>query len=375
MIKKIIINIIIIILNFIYCFFKLIPTKNKITFISRQANSTSIDFKLLINELTATLPNYQVVVLCKKIDRGILNKIFYCFHIFKQMYHIATSKVVILDSYCITISILNHKKSLKVIQMWHAIGLMKKAGYSILNKKEGRDASLAQSLKMHKNYNYILVSSDNLKKSFKKVFNCTDKQLITLPLPRVDLLKSEEYHQNNKKLIYEKYPQMKNKKNILYVPTFRKNEKTHEEKINELIDSIDFNKFNLVIKLHPLSKINISSNKVINDKYFSSMEMISTCDYVISDYSTIIYEAAIANKPLFFYAFDIETYKKNRGFFINYEKEVPGLITDNPKKIINAINNNDFDMHKVNIFLKKYVDMNNKINTAEIVRFIKKILY
>ena len=375
MIKKIIINIIIIILNFIYCFFKLIPTKNKITFISRQANSTSIDFKLLINELTATLPNYQVVVLCKKIDRGILNKIFYCFHIFKQMYHIATSKVVILDSYCITISILNHKKSLKVIQMWHAIGLMKKAGYSILNKKEGRDASLAQSLKMHKNYNYILVSSDNLKKSFKKVFNCTDKQLITLPLPRVDLLKSEEYHQNNKKLIYEKYPQMKNKKNILYVPTFRKNEKTHEEKIYELIDSIDFNKFNLVIKLHPLSKINISRNNVINDKYFSSMEMISTCDYVISDYSTIIYEAAIANKPLFFYAFDIETYKKNRGFFINYEKEVPGLITDNPKKIINAINNNDFDMHKVNIFLKKYVDMNNKSNTAEIVRFIKKILY
>ena len=362
-------------MNFIYCFFKLIPTKNKITFISRQANSTSIDFKLLINELTATLPNYQVVVLCKKIDRGILNKIFYCFHIFKQMYHIATSKVVILDSYCITISILNHKKSLKVIQMWHAIGLMKKAGYSILNKKEGRDASLAQSLKMHKNYNYILVSSDNLKKSFKKVFNCTDKQLITLPLPRVDLLKSEEYHQNNKKLIYEKYPQMKNKKNILYVPTFRKNEKTHEEKINELIDFIDFNKFNLVIKLHPLSKINISRNNVINDKYFSSMEMISTCDYVISDYSTIIYEAAIANKPLFFYAFDIETYKKNRGFFINYEKEVPGLITDNPKKIINAINNNDFDMHKVNIFLKKYVDMNNKSNTAEIVRFIKKILY
>lgn len=375
MIKKIIINIIIIILNFIYCFFKLIPTKNKITFISRQANSTSIDFKLLINGLTTTLPNYQAVVLCKKIDRGILNKIFYCFHIFKQMYHIATSKVVILDSYCITISILNHKKSLKVIQMWHAIGLMKKAGYSILNKKDGRSASLAQSLKMHKNYNYILVSSDNLKKSFKKVFNCTDKQLITLPLPRVDLLKSEEYHQNNKKLIYEKYPQMKNKKNILYVPTFRKNEKTHEEKINELIDSIDFNKFNLVIKLHPLSKINISSNKVINDKYFSSMEMISTCDYVISDYSTIIYEAAIANKPLFFYAFDIETYKKNRGFFINYEKEVPGLITDNPKKIINAINNNDFDMHKVNIFLKKYVDMNNKSNTAEIVRFIKKILY
>ena len=35
------------------------------------------------------------------------NKFKYFLHMFVQMYHIATSKVVILDSYCIVVSILN----------------------------------------------------------------------------------------------------------------------------------------------------------------------------------------------------------------------------------------------------------------------------
>ena len=57
----------------------------------------------------------------------------------RQMYHAATSEIVVLDTYCIIISLLKQRKSLKVIQMWHALGAMKKFGYSILDKGEGTD--------------------------------------------------------------------------------------------------------------------------------------------------------------------------------------------------------------------------------------------
>ena len=193
MIKTIFLNLALLVLKIIYAFIKIFPTENKITFISRQSNKPSVDIKLLSEALKKSLPNYKIVVLSKKIDDGLINKICYCFHIIKQMYHIATSKIVILDSYCISISVLNHKKNLKVIQMWHAIGLLKKAGYSIVNKTEGRKQTLAKTLKMHNNYDYILVSSDNLRKPFQKVFNCSNSQLITLPLPRVDLLKNKKW--------------------------------------------------------------------------------------------------------------------------------------------------------------------------------------
>ena len=83
------------ILNIIYFFIKLFRTRNKITLISRQSNKPSVDFKMLESKLSK---KYEVVVLCKMIDNGLKNKIKYFFHIFRQMYHIATSKVVILDT-------------------------------------------------------------------------------------------------------------------------------------------------------------------------------------------------------------------------------------------------------------------------------------
>ena len=48
------------------------------------------------------------------------------------MYYLATSKVCVLDGYCIPASILKHKKKLKIIQIWHASGAIKKFGYQIL---------------------------------------------------------------------------------------------------------------------------------------------------------------------------------------------------------------------------------------------------
>ena len=119
--------------NFIYFFFKLLPTKNKITFISRQSNVPSVDMILIENKLPKDI---KVVKLCKMLESGIVNKIKYLFHMIVQMYHIATSKIVVLDTYCILIGILKHKKSLKVIQMWHALGSFKKFGKSIIDTND-----------------------------------------------------------------------------------------------------------------------------------------------------------------------------------------------------------------------------------------------
>ena len=55
---------------------------------------------------------------------------------FKQMYHLATSRVVVLDSYCIVASVLKKKKGTTIIQMWHALGSFKKFGKSIIGKDE-----------------------------------------------------------------------------------------------------------------------------------------------------------------------------------------------------------------------------------------------
>ena len=364
--KYVLIRIVIVILNIIYFFIKLLPTRNKVTMISRQSNSMSLDFELVKNEIEKH-KKYKVIVLCKKLEGKEKAKIFdlikYGFHMLKQMYHIATSKAVILDSYCIVISILKQKKNLKVIQMWHSIGTMKKFGYDILDQEEGNSSKMAKILKMHKNYSYVLCAGEGYKHDLIRQFDCDEKIIRLIPLPRLDLLSDKEYIEDIKNKIYDKYPTLKEKKNIVYVPTFRKDETEFKKHIDTLIKLIDYKKYNLIIKLHPLSEIKIDNKNVILAEEFNSMEMIIVSDYVITDYSCILYEAGFINKALYFDAFDYDEYNKNRSLNIDYFNDLPGVVSKNIEEIIKSIEKEKYDYKKLNKFINKYVNYNG--NSAE----------
>ena len=45
---------------------------------------------------------------------------------------------------------------------------------------------------------------------------------------------------------------------------------------------------------------------------------------LITDYSTIIYDSAIANIPFICFGFDYETYKDERGFYFDLDEKYPG---------------------------------------------------
>ena len=187
-IKKVVIKIAIFVLNVVYLPLKLLRTKNKITYISRQSNSPSIDFNLLFSRIKQLDSNVEQVMLTRKIEKGLLNKLKYAFHTLKQMYHIATSKVVIVDTYIIPVSVLNHKKELKVIQIWHALGAIKKFGYQVIGKQEGSSDVVAKSMKMHNNYDLITCSSSTTARFYSEAFNTDINKIKILGMPRVDYI-------------------------------------------------------------------------------------------------------------------------------------------------------------------------------------------
>lgn len=357
----------------IYFFFKLLKTKNKITFMSRQTNTRNIDFDMIIDEIKKQDETIEIIVLNKKIEKGWKSKLEYGLHMFKQMYHIATSKVIIIDSYAILVSILNHKKDTKIIQIWHSMGALKKFGYSILGQKEGRDEKLAQVMKMHRNNDYILTSSNVCKKHFKEAFNANEKQIVVLGLPRIDFLRSKLEEDRIKKKFYSFYKEINNEKeNILYIPTMRIGKKVD---IRPVKDSIDYTKYNLIIKLHNGKEIIYSKGQKI-EKYgkFLGVELLHVADYIITDYSAVCYEAAIVNKPMYFYVYDYDEYLKNRGFYIDFYEEMPGVISKDINEIVNAIEKKIWFPEKMQQFSNKYVEKSENNVTNKIVKFIFEVM-
>lgn len=356
-------------MNFIYSILKLFKTQNKVTFISRQSNEINIDFELIVEEMRKKDSNIKIVILTKRLEKSLLSKIKYFFHMFIQMYHIATSKVVILDSYCIMVSILKHKKNLRVIQIWHALGSLKKFGYSALDQNDGRSTKIAKLMNMHKNYTYILTSSETSKPFFQEAFQAKNEQMKVMSLPRVDFLQDEVSKKKIQEKFYRIYPKANNqKKNILYCPTQRKNNGID---IQKLIDVTDTEKYNLIIKLHDGQEfIYVDNHNISKNINFTGMEFLHIADYIITDYSAIVYEAAIVEKPIYFYAYDYDTYMDDRGWYIDYKREMPGPIEKDIGEIMKLIEEEKWNKQKVIDFKRKYIDDLSMGVTKKIVQLI-----
>lgn len=343
-------------MGFIYTVLKCVTrTKpGKVTFISRQSDEPSLDFQLLNEELKKK--HIETVILCRTLEKSIAGAIPYCFHMLRQMYHLAGSEALILDGYCIAACVLKHKPSLTIVQIWHSMGTMKEFGYTAMGKKEGSNYKLAKAMKMHCNYDYVLISSKAYADHIAAGFDCSPEKIYTSPLPRMDLLTSEEYAEKKQEEIFEKYPALREKKNILYCPTFRKgDEEGLRHAVETLVSRVDQAHYNLVIKLHPLSQIKIKDAGVLTADEFTTFDMIFISDYVISDYSCVVYEAALRKIPLYFFCFDLDQYEGNRGLAIDYEKECPGVISKDGNRIIDAIESGEYDMEYLKEFTDKYV--------------------
>ena len=66
---------------------------------------------------------------------------------------------------------------------------------------------------------------------------------------------------------------------------------------------------------------------------------------------------------------DMNTYEKNRGFAIDYEEEMPGVISGDPDIIMKAIRENAFSKERVRAFTDKYVEQTDNA-TEKITKFV-----
>lgn len=329
--------------------------------------------QMLADEMRREDPIVQTIFLCRTIPSGIVGKLKYVCHLFRQMYHIATSKIVILDSYCMGISLLKQRKSLLVVQIWHALGSLKKFGYSILDEGEGHSRKISEAMNMHRHYDMIISSSTLCAPYFAEAFNYGLESVEIASLPRVDLLTDQGYQKKVKDRILKQYPALADRETIVYAPTFRKESRYNQESLERLLEAVDLSRYNLVVKAHPLMDVKQYAEMpgVLYDKKFSTIEMFAAADYVIADYSAVIYEAALMNKPLFFYTYDMEEYQGNRDFYIDYQAEMPGAISTDAGEIFHAIAEGRYDMERVENFAQKYVEIRQNC-TEDLVKKIWK---
>jgi CDP-ribitol ribitolphosphotransferase len=276
---------------------------------------------------------------------------------------LAMSDIVVVDDHAPILDWMNLDEDTKVIQLWHAGAGFKSSGYSRWGH-EGCPAPYSA----HRQYNFGIAGSKNIAPFFSEVWGINDEQVLPTGMPRMDEFLDESHRKTKTEELYRKFPMCRDKKVILFAPTYRgRNKKTAHypyelidfDKLYEICKNDDYV---VLFKMHPWVAQAVPIPKKYKDlfvdvnKYPNINDLFYFTDLLITDYSSNIFEYSLMGNPMLFFAFDKIQYSFSRGFHRAYEESAPGKVCYTFEELLTAIKEKDFEEEKVAQYVEHHFD-------------------
>ncbi|BDV30041.1 CDP-glycerol glycerophosphotransferase family protein [Microbacterium terricola] len=278
------------------------------------------------------------------------------------LYLLATSEIILLDDYFGLLNSVTIDRRSRVIQLWHAGSGFKSVGYSRFGSTDS--PKLRQP---HRQYTYAISGSEHLRDVYAEAFGIEADAVIPTGLPRIDWFLDEERTASSTEAFYAQYPQLRGKRIILFAPTFRGS--SYHTAFYDY-DLIDLDALYaacppdtvVLFRMHHFVKDLIAIPEQYRDRFFDvtrypdGLGLLHVTDLLITDYSSIIYEFALLDRPMLFFAPDKALYAATRGFHRPYEETAPGRVCETFDEVIRAIRDGDFEQEKLARFRAENFD-------------------
>ena len=280
----------------------------------------------------------------------------------KVVTKIAMQDVIFVDDYAPVFGFFRLGKKTKLIQVWHAGEGFKSVGYS----RFGKDGSPFPMGSCHKQYTHVITGSEHLVDVFREVFGIEKEAFYPVGMPRLDGFLDENRISVFRKDFYERYPELEDKRIILFAPTYRGAEQKEAYYDYDRIDLTRIyefckgNNYVFLIKMHPFVKKLISIPEEYSDAvyefsgYPNINDLYYITDILITDYSSNYFEYALMQRPVLFYTYDREIYELTRGVHRSIRENAPGKVCDTFDELMQALEDGDFEEEKI----KKFVEDN-----------------
>lgn len=268
---------------------------------------------------------------------------------FQYAYYLAVSKYLVFN---VRPPLWYRKREEQVfLETWHGTPLKR----LVFDQEEVTSASpkyKQQFYRQRKDWDFLVSANPFSTKTFRSCF-LYEGEMLEYGYPRNDIL----YWPNKDEIaqqLKEKLGIPKDKKTILYAPTWRDDqhygsgqykfelaldlklmkERLHDDYVvllrthHYISDHIDVSGLGDFV-------INLSSYDDISEIYLIS-------DICITDYSSVFFDYANLKRPILFYTYDFDKYKNQlRGFYIDMNTEVPGPLLYTSEQVVQAIEDID----------------------------------
>ncbi len=303
-------------------------------------------------------------------------------------YHMATSKYWVFN--CRQGNEIKKRKENVYLQTWHGTPL-KKLGMDMDNvSMAGQNNIISYKDTLYKNtrrWDYLLSQNDYSTEIFRRCF-AFDKKMLDYGYPANDILYNENTPEKINS-IKDKFNLPKDKKVILYAPTWRDNnfmKKGHykmdiELDLKKMQEELG-NEYIILLRMHYLimNSINIEDYKGFVYDFsqgFDIQELYLISDVLITDYSSVMFDYSNLNRQVIFFAYDIEDYRDSlRGFYFDFENEAPGPIDRTTDEVIYSLTHLDevYEKYKdkKDAFYNKFCHIDNGTAAVKVINEVFK---
>lgn len=337
--------------------------RNKIVFISKDFigsnNKALYLYCIKKNIQTTMLTNNK-----QHIDELILNNLPYAILDTKEAdYEIAIAKFIVFDQGNYTYLPELHPAQ-KTIQLWHGVGLK-------------------QMSKMNNiTYDYFISTSTwTNETNFKNIFQ--SKEFLNFGYPRNDIFFQKEENLDFlfcDRFILKIILKNKDKKIVLYTPTHREDNSKLFLNFDSLHEKLKDLNILFIIKLHPFalefySKIEEKkyTNIFFHNAYGDIYPLLKYVDILVSDYSSIVYDFLLLNKPIIFYIYDFNEYIRNVSLLFEFDDYSPGIKVYSQEELIKSFVLEDTYQEKRENIRDNFFDNKKQLASKKILDIIMNI--
>jgi len=231
------------------------------------------------------------------------------------------------------------------INTWHGTPL-KMLG------KDAKDSSVASITNAQRNFfmcDYMVMPNEYTINKMMQAYDLNKMmqgKIIDAGYPRIDLVSNTDSRRIRNILNKRVKTDLKNKKIILYAPTFRSGKglsldtslqtKRYMKKLFEILPE----NYVLFFKVHNMvGKYFENDNSFAGHLIFDEIEtneLLSAVDILITDYSSIFFDFLCTKRPILFFVYDHEEYNGGRGLYFPLEK-LPGALCYTLKDIVDNL--------------------------------------
>lgn len=240
------------------------------------------------------------------------------------------------------------KENQKWIQLWHGTPFKKllfdSTELSVMMKSPAHKVNLKKDIER---WDVLLSDSEAAIDKFSTSLDIDKKKIVNLGYPRNQWLLNNN-NELNKRNIRQRLGIVEDKKIILYAPTWRDyNYKKNlvDFDTNYLLDTSKLseylgNDYQILFKGHDMEASILKNNKgtISLGEEIDTQELILLADIVITDYSSILFDAIHLDKPIYLFINDLSKYERVRGIYKDMLEDFQNYVANNEERLADLIN-------------------------------------